>query len=283
MIDALRPARCPRGVEQAVGILGTATPADRATRPRRQDEIGVIGIVGVIRFVEGDPVVDIDSRAQTPHGGPVVTVIHERLEPGVADDETDLVRRQTGVERDEHDAALGGGEDRVEELDAIAGQNPDPVSGAKTEAVEPHPRAANRPPVELGIGGASSGGGLHQGGAIGRQPGARAEDVGADQTPPLPRGRSGDSANPDGRAMPARRRIRRFWSRLRVLRVAHRFRESDIGGLFSSASPRFGGGSARAVVSTSRNRSGHSRCGTWPQPLIGWSRARGNPSTIRWA
>ena len=66
------------------------------------------------------------------------------------DPRAELVRRLPGVQRHQDDAALGRGEEGVEVLEAVVGQDRGPVALLEAAALAPHAGAAHRPAVHPG-------------------------------------------------------------------------------------------------------------------------------------
>ncbi len=175
---ALGAARCARGIEQAVGVLGaTATPHRVAGSPS-QNQVGEIPVTGHRRFVEGDPVLHIHSRPQPPDRLAVILVVHQSPQRAVTDNELELGRRELCIQRHQHDAALARREKGVQKFNPIAGQHPNPVAGPQAEAVQPHAGTTHRSLVELAIAVAASVGHHHHGSAVRGELGPLADDVG---------------------------------------------------------------------------------------------------------
>ena len=167
----------------------------------------------------------------------MLAAVDQRRQLAVGGDHRQLGRGQSGAEGHQDDARLGGGGKGVEELEPVAGQDPEPVTAPESEGVQPRPRTGRGPVVHLAIGEALRAGHVDDRRALRRQAAPLTNDVGADHGSGIP----------------------------------------------LSSTAISGGAMASAACSTSAVLSGHSRCGTWPQPCTVWSRARGSPSRRRCA
>ena len=155
----------------------------------------------------------------------MIVAVEKSRQLTVAGDHGQFGRRQPRPERHQDDARLSGCEERIEELEAIAGQDADPIAPLEIEAVKPRTGAGGRPVIHLGVCETTAAFRLDNRDPFRRQPGTFAEDVGADHEP-------ASMSVPDG----------------------------------SSSETTSTGSIARAACSASAVLSGHSRCGTWPQP-----------------
>jgi hypothetical protein len=77
--------------------------------------------------------------------------VKEHFRPGIIDQRLQFTGRHSPVHRYQHRAQLGAGKQQLEELDAVAAEDGDPVAGANAEIVHQAGRAL-RVRLEFGIG-----------------------------------------------------------------------------------------------------------------------------------
>ncbi len=103
--------------------------------------------------------------------------VDERAHAAVLRDPLELVNRRSGGERDDDDPALRAAEEDFEELDAVVGEEADPIAFSELEALRHGERRPRRPRIELGVGEPRGAVGEDERLPGGRQPGALAEQV----------------------------------------------------------------------------------------------------------
>ena len=157
------PQHAVMGEPHALGATGRARrvgkEGDLTGRYRRRREAAGIGPVENRLVVE-------PTRRSRGRGDPrrEPGLLHDRFDIGMAgglddrraaarvgDDEADRVGGEPDVERERHDAAAHGAEERLDEFEPVADREQQALSGRDAEAAERR-RHALHPPVEVAMG-----------------------------------------------------------------------------------------------------------------------------------
>ena len=174
---AFRLPRGAGGVEQAPEILGIAALGSPGFG---RGAVGEAEVAGKGRLVEGNPVVERDEAGESPHGLGVLGAIEQTRDLSVLQNGGQLARREAGAERHQDHPRLGRGEEGVDVLDPVVGEDGEAVALAGAQSA-PDPGEADGPGVELAVGEALARGDVDQRGPVRREARPFAEEIAGDQ------------------------------------------------------------------------------------------------------